>query len=215
MFSKAHFDMFLLACCSSTLAAVQPLPAEPWDKASDSQIIDLASDTVNSIVFDPARGEYAMFCRAKDRYLAGQTGMLDTGESRHIARLSGKDLWSKWEGAPQSILIADELDLEHGFNRFYGMPARVHGGITWGFLWSFKLNTDIWTELAWSRNGVSFERLPARPRVIDLGPEGTWDDGMVFGSPRCARRASSRCTVRAVEASSARGCSHARVANWP
>ena len=154
-----------------------------WDKASDSQVLDISSDTVNSIVFDPARGEYAMFCRAKDRYLAGQTGMLDTGESRRISRVAGKDLWTKWEGSPQSILIPDELDLERGFNRFYGMPARVHAGITWGFLWSFKLNTDIWTELAWSRDGVSFERLPARPRLIDLGPADAWDDGMVFGSP--------------------------------
>ncbi|MEQ1859459.1 MAG: hypothetical protein ABMA13_05945 [Chthoniobacteraceae bacterium] len=153
-----------------------------WDKASDSQVLELSSDTVNSIVFDPARGEYAMFCRAKDRYLAGQEGMLDTGESRRISRIAGRDLWSKWEGSPQSILIPDELDLERGFNRFYGMTARVHAGITFGFVWSFKLNTDIWTELAWSRDGASFARLPARPRLIDLGPAGAWDDGMVFGS---------------------------------
>jgi len=62
------------------------------------------------------------------------------------------------------------------------MSARVHAGITWGFVWSFKLNTDIWTELTWSRDGLSFERLPTRPRLIDLGPADSWDDGMVFGS---------------------------------
>ena len=153
-----------------------------WDQASDTQVLNLSSDTVNSIIFDPARKEFAMFCRAKDRYLAGQSGMLDTGESRRVSRVVGKDLWSKWEGSPQSILIPDELDLAHGFNRFYGMTARVHAGITFGFVWSFKLNTDIWTELAWSRDGLSFERLPTRPRLIDLGPAGAWDDGMVFGS---------------------------------
>lgn len=153
-----------------------------WDKASDTQVVEISSDTVNSIVFDPARSEYAMFCRAKDRYLAGQTGMLDTGESRRISRIAGQDLWSKWEGSPQAILIPDELDLERGFNRFYGMSAHYHAGITFGFLWSFKLNSDIWTDLAWSRDGVTFERLPQRPRLIDLGPAGAWDDGMVFGS---------------------------------
>lgn len=153
-----------------------------WDKASNMQVVNISSDTVNSVVFDPARGEYAMFCRAKDRYLAGQTGMLDTGESRRVSRIAGKDLWSRWEGSPQSILIPDELDLERGFNRFYGMVGRYHAGITFGFVWSFKLNTDIWTELAWSRDGVTFERLPQRPRLIDLGPTGAWDDGMVFGS---------------------------------
>jgi len=153
-----------------------------WDAASDTQVLNISSDTVNSVVFDPARGEYAMYCRAKDRYLAGQTGMLDTGESRRIARVAGKDLWTLWKDSPQAILIPDELDLAHGFNRFYGMTGRVHAGIIFGFVWSFKLNTDIWTELAWSRDGVSFERLPARPRLIDLGPADAWDDGMVFGS---------------------------------
>lgn len=153
-----------------------------WDQASDTQVVEISSDTVNSVVFDAARGEFAMFCRAKDRYLAGQTGMLDTGESRRIARIAGKDLWTRWEGRPQAILIPDELDLANGFNRFYGMSARVYAGITFGLVWSFKLNTDIWTELAWSRDGLDFERLPARPRLIDLGPADTWDDGMVFGS---------------------------------
>lgn len=154
-----------------------------WDKSSDSQVFDIPSDTVNSIVWDPARGEYAMFCRPKDRYLTGQVGFLDSGESRRIARIAGKDLWSKWEGSPQTILVPDEVDLANGFNRFYGMPSRVHAGITFGFLWCFKLNTDVWTELAWSRDGVALQRLPARPRLIDLGPEGAWDDGMTFGSP--------------------------------
>jgi hypothetical protein len=153
-----------------------------WDKASDTQVLNISSDTVNSVIFDPVRGEFAMFCRAKDRYIAGQTGMLYQGESRRIARVAGKDLWSLWQDSPQAILIPDEVDLAHGFNRFYGMTARYHAGITFGFVWSFKLNTDIWTELAWSRDGVSFERLPTRPRLIDLGAAGTWDDGMVFGS---------------------------------
>ena len=153
-----------------------------WDKSSDTQVVEISSDTVNSIVFDPSRDEFAMFCRAKDRYLAGQTGIRDTGESRRISRIAGKDLWSKWEGSPQSILIPDEVDLAHGFNRFYGMSARVRHGITFGCLWSFKLNTDIWTELAWSRDGLNFERLPTRQRFIDLGPADAWDDGMVFGS---------------------------------
>lgn len=153
-----------------------------WDKASDSQVLDISSDTVNSIIFDPALGEYAMFCRAKDRYLAGQEGILNTGESRRIFRVTGKDLWSRWDSSPHSVLIPDELDLANGFNRFYGMTAKVHAGVTFGLAWSFKLNSDIWTELAWSRNGVDFQRLPQRPRFIDLGPEGSWDDGMVFGS---------------------------------
>ena len=56
------------------------------------------------------------------------------------------------------------LDLANSFNRFYGMPARYHAGITFGFVWSFKLNSDIWTALAWSRDGVT----PAWPWYFDL-----------------------------------------------
>ena len=154
-----------------------------WDEEKDSLVLPLHSDTQNSIIYDEAAGEYVMFCRAKDRYLVGgRTDMLQDGESRRIARISGKDLWSAWTGAPEMILVPDELDMQRGFNRFYGMCARRHAGITWGFLWPFKLNTDIVTELTWSRDGTHWERFPTRPRLVELGTEGSWDDGMVFGS---------------------------------
>ena len=125
-----------------------------------------------------------MFCRPKDRYLVGgATGnFLETGESRRIARMSGADLWKPWTGPAETILIPDELDMQRGFNRFYGMSARWHEGIYWGALLCFKLNTDITTELAWSRDGRRFERLPLRPKLLALGPDGAWDDGMVYGS---------------------------------
>jgi hypothetical protein len=154
-----------------------------WDEPNDSLLARLGSDTVNSIIFDEAAGEYVMFCRAKDRYLVGgEKNPLIQGESRRVSRMSGKDLWQAWEVAPVSIMIPDELDMQRGFNRFYGMTAKRHAGITWGFLWPFKLNTDIVTELAWSRDGWDWQRFPTRPRLIELGPEGAWDDGMVFGS---------------------------------
>jgi hypothetical protein len=154
-----------------------------WDEAKDSLIAALSSDTVNSIVFDETADEYVMFCRPKDRYLVGgRTDFLQDGESRRVARMSGKDLWQPWSGAPETILIPDELDMQRGFNRFYGMPVKRHAGIHWGFLWPFKLNTDIVTELAWSRDGWNWQRFPTRPRLLELGAEGAWDDGMVFGS---------------------------------
>jgi hypothetical protein len=154
-----------------------------WDEKGDALLLEIHSDTLNSIVHDPVRGEYSMYCRPKDRYLIGQEGFLDSGESRRIARVSSSALWDRWQGSPATILIPDELDVERGFNRFYGMPCRWYAGIYWGFLWPFKLNTDIVTELAWSRDGIAFSRLPTRPRLIELGSEGEWDDGMVFGSP--------------------------------
>jgi hypothetical protein len=98
--------------------------------------------------------------------------------------MASKELWTEWQSEPQNILIPDETDADNGdFNFFYGMPTRYHAGIYWGFLWPFKMNSDIHTELAWSRDSFQFDRLPSRPRLIERGPEGTWDDGMVFGSP--------------------------------
>jgi len=154
-----------------------------WDAAGESLIVSLHSDTVNSIVHDSDRGTYVMFCRPKDRYLVRGAGdFLKTGESRRIARRSGTDLWKPWTGEPETILIPDEFDMQCGFNRFYGMHARWHEGIYWGALLCFKLNTDITTELAWSRDGWHFDRLPLRPKMYNLGPPNAWDDGMVCGS---------------------------------
>lgn len=153
-----------------------------WDKASDSLLAEIHSDTLNSIVYDPRDKQYVMYCRAKHIYRTSKGSILDTGASRRVARMTGPSIWEKWTTEPQNILIPDELDSAKKFNFFYGMPVRYHAGIFWGTLWPFKMNTDIVTELAFSRDGVQFERLNSRPRLLALGKEGTWDDGMVFGN---------------------------------
>lgn len=153
-----------------------------WDKANNTHLKKLHSDTANSIVYDPRRHEFVMFCRAKHIYRTFQGNVLDTGESRRVARMTNKELWSEWTAEPQNILRPDEVDAERGFDCYYGMPTKWYGGMYWGFLWPFKTNTDIVTELTYSRDGIHFDRLPGRPRMIELGSEGSWDDGMVFGS---------------------------------
>ena len=151
-----------------------------WDQDSDTIITAMHSDSQNSIVFDPRRQEYVMFCRAKHIYRTFRGDIIDTGASRRVARMSSPRLWARWDAQPQNILVPDVLDEAAGFNFFYGMPTRYYAGIYWGFLWPFKMNTDIHTELAWSRDGFQFHRLPRRPKLIDRGPDGAWDDGMVF-----------------------------------
>jgi hypothetical protein len=152
-----------------------------WEPSSDVRISPIHSDTQNAIVYDPRQNDYVMYCRAKHIYRTFRGDILDTGASRRIARTHSKTLWTEWDREPQIILIPDEVD-EESFNFFYGMPTRIYGDVYWGFPWSFKMNTDIHTELAWSRDGVRFERMPGRPKLIERGPEGSWDHGMVFGS---------------------------------
>jgi hypothetical protein len=138
-----------------------------------------------------------MYLRAKHIYLApgqkggyetiesGQAGeRLNTGQSRRgVARMASKDLWTLWDGTPQQIIAPDELDAAAGYNFFYGMPVRHWAGIFWGCLQSFRMNDYIHPQLAWSRDGIQFERLPTRPKLIAYGPEGTWDDTMVSACP--------------------------------
>jgi hypothetical protein len=149
-----------------------------WDEASDTRIAHVHSDCHNTICYDPRRREYVMTLRAKHIYRAGQEGIVNTGESRRVALMSSPALWTDWlaHAAPQQIVQPDELDAAGDYNRFYGMPTKYYAGIHWGFLYPFRMNDDIYTELAWSRDGSRFDRFPSRSRFLDYGPDGKWDD---------------------------------------
>lgn len=159
-----------------------------WDAASDTRILHMHSDTLNSIVYDPKREEFFMSCRAKDRYRIFKGDIIDTGASRRVARMVSKELWTDWQGSPQQLLIPDEQDAETHHNFFYGMPVHHYAGVYWGFLWVFRMNDPIHTELVTSRDGIHWTRLPARKPVIPLGEDGAWDDGMNFGGPQWVER---------------------------
>ncbi|MEP6669808.1 MAG: hypothetical protein ABJF10_11680 [Chthoniobacter sp.] len=158
-----------------------------WDAASDRRIARLSSDTHNTVHYDTAHDEYVMFCRSKNIYRApGQTKeMIDSGESRRgMSRMSSKDLWTEWNVRPQTILMPDERDADLGYNYFMAMPVHRHAGVWWGLLAPFQWNDLYASEIAWSRDGWNFERLPARQHLIEFGPEGAWDHSMVVCSPR-------------------------------
>jgi hypothetical protein len=147
-----------------------------WDPASDVRIAaDYTPDTHTSIVWDPRRRTYVAFTRATNIYR-------EHGPRRKVARLEHARLWESWPLYPENVLLPDEADAATAHNYFYGMPVRYYGGLYWGFLWPYRAGEDITTELAFSRDGRDFHRLPGRPRLIGLGPGGAWDDGMVLGS---------------------------------
>jgi len=140
------------------------------------------SDTYNNIVFDPDRQRFIMYCRARHMYRHMKGEMIDTGASRRIAAMTNDTLWSPWTQDPRTIMVADEIDLARDYTLLYGMTVTRRGPLYLGLLWPFKLNTDIHTELVTSRDGLDFQRLPGRPPLIPLGPDGAWDDGMTFGT---------------------------------
>jgi hypothetical protein len=179
-----------------------------WDIESDRLIAhNFRPDTLSTIVFDPLQHRFFWYCRATSMY-TDRGGALTGGMTRRVAMLSNDSLWRDWgcppnitgrgerqpsepgdrreppvATLPRNILIPDNLDAKEDFNFFYGMPTRYHGGVFWGFLWPFRHNTVIQTELATSRDGVTFRRFPGRPPLLAPGPDGAWDDGMVLASP--------------------------------
>ena len=154
-----------------------------WDTDSEFRLKHLHSDTLNSIVYDSDRNRYLMTCRAKDRYRRFRGEMINTGASRRISILTNDSLWTEWKGSPQALLTPDELDAEQDYNFFYGMPVHHYAGIYWGFLWVFRMNDPIYTELVTSRDGIHWKRSPKRVPLIALGVDDAWDDGMTFGGP--------------------------------
>lgn len=147
-----------------------------WDPASDVRIAaDYLPDTQSSIVWDAQQGKFVCFTRATNIYPAA-------GQRRRIARLENSELWSAWPIHPENILLPDDLDIQGGHSKFYGMPTRYEAGIYWGFLWPYQPDKDICTELAFSRDGRNFQRLPNRPRMVEPGTGADWDRGMVLGS---------------------------------
>ena len=43
--------------------------------------------------------------------------------------------------------------------------------------------TAMDSQLATSRDGLDFQRLPDRPKLLEVGPDGAWDHGMVLVYP--------------------------------
>jgi len=72
---------------------------------------------------------------------------------------------------------------------FYGMVPFAYESIYVAFLWIFPAHDDVgyhfgplYTEIVTSRDGTHWRRQdPPRTPIIDLGPPGSWDDGMVIG----------------------------------
>ena len=112
---------------------------------------------------------------------------VNAGQIRRIAYTESEDLihWTQ----PQRIIGPDELDPP----MFYGMAVTRYQNMYLGELHNFYAHTrsDTWmpknmqvdTQLAWSHDGLHWERHPQRPIFIPLGGirRGSYDWGMVWG----------------------------------
>jgi len=154
-----------------------------WEQRQQ-QILPNRVDCYQTIVYDPAIGEYVIFYRNKIIYDDGR-GAWRKGNHRMITRLASPELWTLWDSLPDTVLIPDGDDA----GKFYGMPTFRYGGVYFGMLeQTHQQPHQIEVELVWSRDGFHWERAPGRPMLIPLGQEGAWDDGMVFAADRVIER---------------------------
>lgn len=154
-----------------------------WQTEHEVRLKHVHSDTLNSIVYDRNGQRYFMTLRAKDRYRRFKGDMRDTGASRRVSFLTNTTLWDDWKDQPRALLTPDEIDAKTNHNFFYGMPVHHYAGIYWGFLWVFRMNDPIHTELVTSRDGIHWNRSPDRVALLPRGEDDAWDDGMTFGGP--------------------------------
>lgn len=146
-----------------------------WEyPAGDKPLIHGESDCNNGIVFNVERGVYMLYLRG---WHAAAVGWIPNKNTRRrVAYSESADLvhWSE----PQIILTPDELDT----NDFYGMsPFRYANGY-FSQLWIHDDDgkETIETQLAWSRDGICWERHPERPRFLETGEKGEIDGYMVL-----------------------------------
>ena len=127
-------------------------------------------DEVLSVMHDPVSKKYLGFCRN-----AYPKPMLVHRTERFILRMQSNDLihWSMSEP------VIEKDDLDPFDSDFYRMETTFYESVYLGFLnvhHTAKDDFDIW--LAYSRDSFHWERLRTGP-FLPLGPEGSWDWGMV------------------------------------
>ncbi|MBP7936156.1 MAG: hypothetical protein KA354_16055 [Phycisphaerae bacterium] len=112
------------------------------------------------------------------------------GFRRRCVGCSATTVFEQWP-VSQLCLVPDEYDdrwvTEGGQHTdFYGLSGFAYESMYIGFLWVFRIadgdnDGPIFVELVTSHDGVVWIRQePPRTPVLPLGPEGTWDCGMVF-----------------------------------
>jgi Prolyl oligopeptidase family len=132
----------------------------------DAPAIPYHSDTHNNFVYDEVRDRWLLFCRP--RAYAGD-------HKRRVSMQESKDL-RNWTHE-RTILVPSETEKPE----FYGMGVFRRGDLFWGVLKVYDRATGFMdAEIVWSGDGEHWSQVATHPRVLERGPEGTWDHGMVL-----------------------------------
>ena len=137
-----------------------------WGKAMTRPEADSAGDTHNNAFWAPTLGKYI-----------GITREWGQPFGRQVARTTSTDFlnWDKCE----VVLEGLEENLQT-----YAMPGFFYGGIYLGLVAIHDQEADrVWTELTWSPDTVTWNRvLPGTPLIPNTGEEGDYDWGCVYAA---------------------------------
>ena len=154
-----------------------------WDNVPSNPLV--AGGDVAHATWDPHQQRYIGYYK---------TAAYVKGLRRRAVAFSETPDFNSWP-APQLILAPDDIDdrwVTPGTvdrTHFYGFCVFPYESMYLGFLWILRSVDDgyiegkIHVEIASSRDGVHWTRQDGdRPAILELGPAGAWDDGMVFTS---------------------------------
>ncbi len=117
---------------------------------------------------DPTTGLWTAFMRPRTHPKRRFIGISTSGDFDH---------WTY----PRMLLTPDDGDDE--WTEFYGLTATCIGDMRVGLLWVYHNNPEyspMTAELAYSRDGTTYDRAAPRTQFIGLEPEGSFDSRMIL-----------------------------------
>lgn len=126
-------------------------------------------DTHHVFFWDERAGHYRLYTRP------------GSGD-RRIALATSPDCrtW-KWHEPDNVVFAPDERDeTACNIKGFYNMSVVPYHGLYIGLLAAYYHDETLDVQLAWSRDGVAWERCGDRRPFIPRGPKGSLDSGMIF-----------------------------------
>ncbi|MBL9206180.1 MAG: hypothetical protein JNN01_13905 [Opitutaceae bacterium] len=146
-----------------------------WTASALNPVVKGTSDVHTLLGWDERIKKYVAYLRpgsAQKLAPAAGSGLM------RIIGYSTSDDFEHWTPIVPA-LVPDSVDPVD--TQFYGMPVVHYEGFYIGFPWVFRTNqlTHV-PQLAFSRDGLHFQRTPLRGDFIPLGPKGDFDDGNVW-----------------------------------
>ncbi len=145
-----------------------------WTPYANNPFIYGESDSNNTLIRNPCDGGYLLYMRPWD-CAAWKRLDYNRNTRRRIAVARGRTLFD-WD-EPINILHPDEIDR----GEFYGMTVFHRHDVFFGLLSEYSHHRQTMdVQLAFSRDGLKWDRLPQRPCFLPRGGEGEFDNAMII-----------------------------------